>query len=108
MMYERLRRGFVKVGCVVFVAGGWLAACSPAPYIGSKDCKVIAGVLPNDPFYDSCDHCQGRACSHMDCTAFPCHDERRIVQACSADQDCKELRGASCGTNDAGHHVCRL
>ncbi|HKP56348.1 MAG TPA: hypothetical protein VJV78_06500 [Polyangiales bacterium] len=105
-----------------------LAACSPASYVGSYDCKVLAGeqpynpalqhdpalphdpfyVRPNDPFYETCEHCQGRNCSHMDCTMFPCRDERRVVQACKVDKDCKDLAESRCGDSAEGHDICTL
>jgi hypothetical protein len=85
-----------------------LAACGAAPYVGTHDCKVIAGIAPDDPFYETCDHCQGRNCSHMDCTALPCHDDRRIVQACKADQDCKDLNESRCGKSPEEHGICTL
>ena len=84
------------------------AACAPAPHVGSHDCKVIAGVPPHDPFYVTCDHCQGRNCSHMDCGLFPCKDEHRIVQACNVDKDCKDLPDSRCGDTTEGHDICTL
>jgi hypothetical protein len=87
-----------------------LAACGAAPYVGTKDCKVITAEQPHDPFYDTfyntCEHCQGRSCEHMDCRVFPCRDERRIVQACKKDEDCKDLPAAHCGEGGAEHGIC--
>ena len=85
-----------------------LAACGAAPYAGSHDCKVIAGIQPADPFYVTCDHCQGRSCDHMDCKSFPCHDDKRIVQACKLDQDCEHLSDSRCGKEPDEHGVCTL
>ena len=108
MKYWSVRRGSEVFRQLLVAASLLLGACSAAPYVGSHDCKVIAGVQTDDPFYDTCDHCQGRGCGHMDCTAFPCRKERRVVQACQADHDCKELADSRCGSSTEGHGICTL